>query len=71
MRAGRLMRGFRVAESARVVEPPRVDAEAWDERIADTMDEVVCSRVCSASTGALATYIRSMVSIHVLVVEIG
>lgn len=52
---GRVILGLRVDERVSVVGPPRDEEEAWSDIIDETMDVVVCSRVCSASVGALAT----------------
>ena len=60
-RVGSMMRGFTVDEMLSDVNPPIEDEEDCSDIIDDTKTVVVCSRVCKASVGALATcyeYIR-------------
>lgn len=57
--AGRVTRGLRVVEIVSIVGPPRDKEEACSDIIEETIEAVVCSRVCSASVGALATYERT------------
>ena len=54
-RVGSMMRGFTVDEMPSVVNPPIEDEEDCSDIIDDTKTVVVCSRICKASVGALAT----------------
>lgn len=45
LRAGSVIRGFRVADNGSVVGPPRELEAACEASMAETIDVVVCSRV--------------------------
>lgn len=54
-RVGSVMQSFTVDDMTSVVGPPIEEEEACSDIIDDTRTVVVCSRVCKASVGALAT----------------
>lgn len=56
LRAGKVSFGFKAADSGSVTGPPIPPVEDCSAMMADTMTVAVCSNVCSASEGAIATY---------------